>query len=54
MFNQNSEKSHHETADQAIQYLYTMKNRALKYEKNFRTQSFIYINDILFADNILN
>ena len=38
-FNQNFRKSHHETADQAIQYLYTMKNRALKYEKNFRTQS---------------
>ena len=33
-FNQNFEKSYHETADQAIQYLYATKSRALKYEKN--------------------
>ncbi len=31
-----------------------MKNRALKYEKNFRIWLFIYINNILFTDNILN
>src|SRR2546430_10170199 len=30
MFNQNSGKSHHEAADQAIQYLYTTKNRAIE------------------------
>ena len=35
-FNQNSEKSHHEAADQAIQYFYIIKSRILKYEKNFR------------------
>ena len=34
-FNQNPEKSYHEAADQAIQYLYITKNRALKYEENF-------------------
>ena len=33
-FNQNFRKSHHKTADQAIQYLYATKSRALKYEKN--------------------
>src|SRR5437773_8852051 len=33
-FNQNLRKSHHEIADQIIQYFYVTKNRALKYEKN--------------------
>ena len=54
MFNQNLRKSHHKAADWAIQYLYTMKSRALKYEKNFETQSFICVSDISFADNTLN
>ena len=54
MFNQNLRKSYHEAADQAIQYFYTMKSRALKYEKNFKTQSFICISNILFTDNMLN
>ncbi len=54
MFNQNLRKSHHEAADWAIQYLYTTKNRALKYEKNFETQSFICVSNVLFADNMLN
>src|SRR5438034_4060417 len=53
-FNQNLKKSHHEAADQAIQYLYITKSRALKYEKNSETQLFICISDILFADNMLN
>src|SRR5438034_10305639 len=51
MFNQNPGKSHHEAADQAIQYLYVTKNRALKYEKNSETQLFICISNILFINN---
>ena len=54
MFNQNFAKSHHEAADWVIQYLYAMKNRALKYEKNSEIQSFICVSDISFADNMLN
>ena len=54
MFNQNFRKSHHEITDQAIQYFYITKNRALKYEENFRIQSFICISNILFINNILN
>ena len=54
MFNQNSEKSHHEAANQVIQYLYTMKSRALKYEKNSEIWSFICVSDVSFADNMLN
>jgi len=54
MFNQNFEKFHHETADWVIQYFYTMKSRALKYEKNSKTWLFICANDVLFVDNMLN
>src|SRR5438034_470465 len=54
MFNQNFRKSHHEAADQAIQYLYATKSRALKYEKNSEIQFFICINNVSFADNTLN
>ena len=54
IFNQNSEKSHHEIADWAIQYLYATKSRALKYEKNSEMWLFICISNVLFADNMLN
>ncbi len=54
MFNQNLRKSHHEVTDQAIQYLYATKSRALKYEENSEIWSFICASNALFTDNTLN
>ena len=54
-FNTNSENIHHKTADQTIQYLYDTKEKTLRYEnEDNRACLFIYISDILFANNTLN
>ena len=53
-FNQNPDKSHHQAADQAIQYLYVTKDKALRYEDDNDACSFICASDASFADNLLN
>ena len=54
-FNTNSENIHHKTADQMIQYFYDTKKKILRYEdENNEACLFICVNDISFADNMLN
>src|SRR5436190_1573921 len=54
-FNTNPSESHHQAANQTIQYLYNIKERALRYEDdNNRARLFIYTSDASFADNTIN
>src|SRR5947207_2905725 len=47
-FNQNSSKSHHQAADQTIQYLYVTKGKTLRYEDDNDARSFICASDASF------
>ena len=54
-FNINPSVSHHQAADQMIQYLYNIKERALRYEDDENgARLFICTSNTLFADNILD
>src|SRR5213083_533633 len=54
-FNTNPGNIHHKTADQTIQYLYNIKEKALRYEdENNEAHSFICVSNISFANNTLN
>ena len=54
-FNTNPSNIHHKTADRTIQYLYSMKEKVLRYEGDDNEAcSFIYASDASFADNTLD
>ena len=54
-FNTNPSNIHHKTADQTIQYLYSTKEKALRYgDDDNEARSFICASDASFTDNTLD
>src|SRR5436190_2007290 len=54
-FNTNPSESHHQAANQTIQYLYAIKTRALRYGNDKKqARSFICASDVSFTNNTLD